>query len=340
LLAQEAQKLKSNPSMNGTGVVSLVKIRPYEIVLTEVPLMACEAAADPHQDLINFTLALYAAAGTPEGNPTQTLKWLHAQGFINMAPKPQTAEVDGQKDAELDVISRLVTHYVIRRIRGFSKTDGGPALFSIVGRMNHSCDPNVEIWYNRQGHAVVMALREIAPMEEITWSYVNYTSIPSLRAAKFMREMLRDRLYGKACLCKSPRCMSGPHSKEKEIEADAAKALEYAGNADGFSCLPKDFIDRAKANIKHPVGRDVLLVCALQAESDWLSKKEGTLAVGKYREIFNMLKKESVSKKGLGMGISFLLLVHERRLAKSDQQKDEEQPAPLGISIFHPLPII
>jgi hypothetical protein len=55
---------------------------------------------------------------------------------------------------------------------------------------NHSCDPNTGVRLNERG-TIVVALRDIAPHEELTYDYSTYMNNPY------------ERLH---CLCGAPNC--------------------------------------------------------------------------------------------------------------------------------------
>ena len=58
---------------------------------------------------------------------------------------------------------------------------GGPAgLFLRGSRINHSCVPNAEGYFHKSGYLSVQALRDIAPSEEVTVSYILRTSSLSM----------------------------------------------------------------------------------------------------------------------------------------------------------------
>eukprot|EP00434_Breviolum_minutum_P029169 symbB.v1.2.025803.t1/scaffold2528.1/size92917/4 len=79
-----------------------------------------------------------------------------------------------------------------------------PMIFGIglarrIALMNHSCRPNCEIDYDGNGTAIVTALRQIRPKEELTISYIDETKPLGVR-----RRVLARR-YGFKCFCR--RCV-------------------------------------------------------------------------------------------------------------------------------------
>eukprot|EP00434_Breviolum_minutum_P029170 symbB.v1.2.025803.t2/scaffold2528.1/size92917/4 len=76
-----------------------------------------------------------------------------------------------------------------------------PMIFGIglarrIALMNHSCRPNCEIDYDGNGTAIVTALRQIRPKEELTISYIDETKPLGVR-----RRVLARR-YGFKCFCR------------------------------------------------------------------------------------------------------------------------------------------
>jgi hypothetical protein len=78
----------------------------------------------------------------------------------------------------------------------------GTAFYSVICRINHSCDPNVRVTYIncplRGLLASLIALRPIAPGEELVQSYID--QFASLKARQ---KALKD--YGFVCAC--PKCV-------------------------------------------------------------------------------------------------------------------------------------
>lgn len=88
------------------------------------------------------------------------------------------------------------------------KTEGGPALYKLASRMNHSCDPSCS-WYTETavkgvpGPRAVRAVRDIAIGDEITISY----SLHQLRTGP-QSFLAQDLLDSKFFRCRCPRCSS------------------------------------------------------------------------------------------------------------------------------------
>jgi lysine-specific demethylase 8 len=111
-----------------------------------------------------------------------------------------------------EFLSNLPSPLTIGRDDGwdgiFTPLDG-TAHFSIATKMNHSCDPNVVLLYKTRGwgrdHPLVaycVALKDIAPEEELTLSYITSDDPYEERQAALAN-------YGFVCTC--PKCL-----KEKD----------------------------------------------------------------------------------------------------------------------------
>ena len=92
----------------------------------------------------------------------------------------------------------------------------GTAMYSMACKMNHSCHPNVILLYRRRSNigpayplvAMVVALRQIEPQEELTISYINAN-------APFRQRQKDLQNYGFTC-----HCMKCELEKDAMVEDD------------------------------------------------------------------------------------------------------------------------
>jgi hypothetical protein len=82
--------------------------------------------------------------------------------------------------------------------------------------INHSCEPNCRVEFRPDGRAMSVALRDIAPGEELTFDYATTTTREGLQAFPAWRF---------ACACGTPACR-GEVSCAEEI--GVARLREYA----------------------------------------------------------------------------------------------------------------
>ena len=76
----------------------------------------------------------------------------------------------------------------------------GSAIYEDAGFINHSCNPNSTAYFELDGSVVWLATRDIAPGEEITWSYAR--NLPPLVTER--RKRLLERYH---FICTCPRCV-------------------------------------------------------------------------------------------------------------------------------------
>jgi hypothetical protein len=73
----------------------------------------------------------------------------------------------------------------------------GTALFALTCCANHSCTPNVQLTYGDDHTGMLVALRDLAPGEELMINYVDREQPRALRQADLAH-------YGFECTCE--RC--------------------------------------------------------------------------------------------------------------------------------------
>jgi hypothetical protein len=98
----------------------------------------------------------------------------------------------------------------------------GAGVFPLVSSLNHSCDPNCEVAYIDDAKVLVVLLRDVAPGEELTITYVD---------ADFATERRREELkevYGFDCKC--AKCVPGV---VKGVKTPTKRKAEAAGAAGG-----------------------------------------------------------------------------------------------------------
>jgi len=68
-------------------------------------------------------------------------------------------EIEDEKITATPELTEFL-HAVDTHVEEFADLDG-TALFSLICTMNHSCDPNVTVIYDKDGTAILVALRDI-----------------------------------------------------------------------------------------------------------------------------------------------------------------------------------
>ena len=121
----------------------------------------------------------------------------------------------------------------------------GTAMYSIACKMNHSCHPNVILLYRRRSQigaayplvALVVALRNIVPNEELTISYIN-ANAPYHERQKDLQN------YGFTCRC--DKC-----EQEKDLMVDDNDNDDDNDDDDDIEIDDTDDNDKANSNLSN-----------------------------------------------------------------------------------------
>jgi hypothetical protein len=85
--------------------------------------------------------------------------------------------------------------FFIFRSNAYSLPDGRSAIFPLIAKINHACNPNIaNIWDPSSGKRIIWAAKDIQPGEELTATY-----IPLLTTTEFRQQRLGQ--YGFQCDC-------------------------------------------------------------------------------------------------------------------------------------------
>jgi hypothetical protein len=102
-------------------------------------------------------------------------------------------------DPSIAALREMIEEYGVETL--YPPLDG-TAFYSVICRINHSCDPNVRVTYincpQRGLLASLIALRPIAAGEELVQSYID-----QFASLKVRQKALKD--YGFECAC--PKCV-------------------------------------------------------------------------------------------------------------------------------------
>ncbi|KAK3393286.1 hypothetical protein B0H63DRAFT_406421 [Podospora didyma] len=184
----------------GTGLIANRTIRKGEIVMQRTAALVINVT--PHYDL------------DPE-----TREEFYRQALDKLPPRRRAAFMEQMGDDVYAKVDRNAFRMVITDTPGATRKDENKAHlgnFLGVSWFNHDCRPNTHYRINNITHTTV-AVREIAPGEEITVTYVDGT----LRRAE-RQKRLDD--WGFKCTC--PQCSLPPdEAEESDRRLEALKML-------------------------------------------------------------------------------------------------------------------
>lgn len=118
-----------------------------------------------------------------------------AVGGGDSAMADGATKVSSGVDADVETLCDLVEEYGLDNL--YPPLDG-TAFYSLICRINHSCDPNVRVTYTccpqRGLLATLVALKPIQPGEELVQSYID-----QFKGLAARQKALKD--YGFVCKC-------------------------------------------------------------------------------------------------------------------------------------------
>jgi hypothetical protein len=154
-----------------------------------------------------YSIAHNAAFSSSDDDQMESFLNLHCSS--NVSHRSEQAQVSGYSwDARQDPTKRR------------SKNDPDGLTFIQGSRLNHSCDPN--IYYSRNpstGHGRFYAVRNITPGEELTISYLPFST---WKKATRQRLLLLDHHFSCSCILCSDSF--GATATEEELKEYRAKA--------------------------------------------------------------------------------------------------------------------
>ncbi|KAK1989631.1 SET domain-containing protein [Colletotrichum falcatum] len=235
------------------GLIATLPIRRGEIILRETASLLIDYAAFTHI-------------------PPDDMRVLQAQA-IDYLPNPHRGEwlnmsshgFHGDHISMVDKI--LVTNSFDVEVDDARRDDDFYAVFVNTSRMNHDCRPNVDYWFDpRTLTQRTVALRDIAPGEELTLSYIDPMQS---RAAR--RERLHST-WGFHCSCH--------HCTQHRLKTE-----ESDRRIEQIAALREEFNDYTPASRATP-DMALLLISLYEQEQNWSLLSEAyTLAAIEYNGV-------------------------------------------------------
>ncbi|KAF2677332.1 SET domain-containing protein [Lentithecium fluviatile CBS 122367] len=170
------------------------------------------------------------------------------------------------------------------------------ALFPLISRINHACNPNAFVLFSRAGISMaVKAYRPIAPGEELSISYITLGQPSRNRAAALAR-------WGFSCTC--PLCSLADHEKQHSdilrslISQSEGKILELAqaGRLDDAIALTEESIQMIEEEQQEHFLTDSYALLAKL----WLVKGDRGRAEVEARKSFDRLVQMGFLGNGVG----------------------------------------
>ena len=181
----------------GDGLFALTAVSRGKVVFEAEPKLFVTSRGEYASKLWNLTAqALARNVGRAWFSPrsTETLK---ADVRWSGADELQARALMARYDVTYD---RVVVAYNALKCVGEETTNGARGLWVATAFVNHACAPNVKVYdIGYDGLKRVVALRDIAPLEELTVSYFNLASEAPVSAAE--RHAVSLCRFGFACGC-------------------------------------------------------------------------------------------------------------------------------------------